>query len=176
MLLLFLHWCVQLNSLVRMLESTHAKSPVVRTCPRASFVKRHLQRDHMESASKYKTCKTNNTHGVQSRQSQVLRFGLGGMREALTITNDYGLPDSTPTSQPYDLAWRNVRSSLNKRQSVIAQQIHINYTKLYKHDTLAFFPLISHMTPATKKDYQVYGRWQLFLTLSQPDGSPWTVH
>ena len=27
----------------------------------------------------------------------------------------------------------------NKRQSIIAQQIHIHYTKRYEHDTLAFF-------------------------------------
>ena len=53
--------CAARLSPVGMLESTHAKSPVVRTCPRASCVKRHLQRDRMESACKYKHTTKNTT-------------------------------------------------------------------------------------------------------------------
>ena len=43
-------------------HTRRAKSPVVRTCLRASCVKTHLQRDHMESASKYKHTTKNTTH------------------------------------------------------------------------------------------------------------------
>ena len=43
-------------------HTRRAKLPVVRKYPRASCVKRHLQRGHMKSASKYKHTTKNTTH------------------------------------------------------------------------------------------------------------------